>query len=415
MLTGMDKTRILVAEDDTDTAHLLKRFIQKDGCDVVLAGDGHKAWQILQREDAPKLVILDWVMPGMEGIEVCRRLREMDEDIDTYVMLVSEKGKKRDVIAGLDSGADDYLVKPVDRGEFLARLRVAKRTLAKQCQLHQKIEEQRSLLRQHNLHGDNFGKNGSSKVVSNKTKSDKDADCSSPVKDFSPLVKAFRPIVELESNFINMLAETGLSMTSDNNIEDSHKAIFSALVPLILIQNGVWFDIRIETDRKTASELFHLIVGSRAATDNDLFDVLGELLNKTIENLRVAFTEEHIESIAPFLPKVTYCKNLSEQPQVFDHFKRYIFSDSAHVIQLDVIEHPAPVAKKTVRRLRPLDILVEDVYQPQEDDVVLLLSEGTVLDDRYIKKLVDFLRTQAKDFQVSIIQPSPLTKIFNNT
>jgi hypothetical protein len=70
--------------------------------------------------------------------------------------------------------------------------------------------------------------------------------------------------------------------------------------------------------------------------------------------------------------------------------------------------------KKTVRRLRPLDILVEDIYQPQEDDVVLLLSEGTVLYDRYIKKLFDFLRTQAKDFEVSIIQPSPLTKIFNN-
>jgi DNA-binding response OmpR family regulator len=411
----MDKTRILVAEDDPDTAQLLKRFLQKDGCDVVLAGDGHKAWQILQREDAPKLVILDWVMPGMEGIEVCRRLRETDEDIDTYVMLVSEKGKKQDVIAGLDSGADDYLVKPVDRGEFLARLRVAKRTLAKQGQLHQKIEEQRSLLRQYNSQGDNSGKNGSATVVSNKSKSDKDTDRSSPAKTFSPLVETFRPIVELESNFINMLAETGLSMTSDNNnTEDSQKAIFSALMPLILIQNGVWLDIRIETDRKTASELFHVMVGSRAATDNDLFDVLGDLLNKTIENLRVTFTEEDIVSIAPFLPKVTYCKNLSEQVQVFDHFRRYVFSDSAHSIQLDVIEHPAPVAKKTVRRLRPLDILVEDIYQPQEDDVVLLLSEGTVLYDRYIKKLFDFLRTQAKDFEVSIIQPSSLTKIFNN-
>jgi hypothetical protein len=161
------------------------------------------------------------------------------------------------------------------------------------------------------------------------------------------------------------------------------------------------------------------MVGSRAATDNDLFDALGELLNKTIENLRAAFTEEHIESIAPFLPKVTSCRNLSELPEVFDHevfdhFKRYVFRDKVHSIQFDVIEHPAAVARKTVRRLRPLDILVEDIYQPQEDDIVLLLSEGTVLDERYIKKLVDFLRTQPKDFQVSIIQPSPVTKLYNS-
>jgi hypothetical protein len=203
-------------------------------------------------------------------------------------------------------------------------------------------------------------------------------------------------------------------MTCDKNIEESPKAIFSALVPLILFQNGVWLDIRIETDRITASELFHVMVGSRAATDQDLFDVLGELLNKTIENLRMAFTEEHIESIAPFLPKVTSCRNLSELPEVFDHFKRYVFRDKVHSIQFDVIEYPAPVAKKTVRRLRPLDILVEGIYQPQDDDVVLLLSEGTVLDERYIKKLVDFLRTQSKDFQISIIQPSPLTKTYNS-
>jgi len=128
--------RILVADDDLITRRLLEAFLVKCDYEVTLACDGAEAWNILQRNDSPKLAILDWSMPGMDGTEICRGLRKHSERAYTYVLLLTAMSCETEVATGLDAGADDYLTKPFKGEELKARLRTGRRILGLQEQLH---------------------------------------------------------------------------------------------------------------------------------------------------------------------------------------------------------------------------------------------------------------------------------------
>jgi two-component system, cell cycle response regulator len=129
------KKRILVAEDDPVSRRLLEVFLVKWGFEVVLATTGVQALQLLERMDAPRLALLDWMMPGMEGVQVCQKLREFKDRPYVYVMLLTARTQKEDLLQGLESGADDYLTKPFDSQELRARLHVGQRILDLQDKL----------------------------------------------------------------------------------------------------------------------------------------------------------------------------------------------------------------------------------------------------------------------------------------
>ena len=129
--TGTPKTmRILIAEDDLVTARLLRALLDSWGFEVVTVTDGISALAVLQTPDAPRLAILDWMMPGLDGPEVCRRARAHRPDVPMYLILVTSREARRDVVAGLDAGADDYVVKPPDPEELRSRLKAGIRVLA---------------------------------------------------------------------------------------------------------------------------------------------------------------------------------------------------------------------------------------------------------------------------------------------
>jgi two-component system cell cycle response regulator len=129
--------RILIAEDDVTSRLILENMLTKWGYDVVSATDGNDAWKKLQEEDSPKLVILDWMMPGMEGIEICRKIREnsKSEDQYTYVTLLTAKESKENIVTGMDAGADDYITKPFDMHELRVRVRAGQRIVQLQSEL----------------------------------------------------------------------------------------------------------------------------------------------------------------------------------------------------------------------------------------------------------------------------------------
>jgi two-component system, cell cycle response regulator len=129
--------RVLVADDDPSTRLLLRRALERAGLEVVEAEDGDQAWNLLTRGVSPQLAILDWMMPGVDGLELCRRLRSLPSDNYVYVVLLSARDQKQDLLAGLEAGADDYLAKPFDREQLEARLLVGKRIVAMQAELQQ--------------------------------------------------------------------------------------------------------------------------------------------------------------------------------------------------------------------------------------------------------------------------------------
>ena len=121
--------KILIADDESATRRLVEALLTKVEHEVVLARDGNEAWEILQQPDAPALVILDWMMPGMDGIKICHMLREREGGAYTYVIMLSAKSEIRDLVAALNAGADDYLSKPFDPDELHARVRAGERAV----------------------------------------------------------------------------------------------------------------------------------------------------------------------------------------------------------------------------------------------------------------------------------------------
>jgi sigma-B regulation protein RsbU (phosphoserine phosphatase) len=138
--------RILIAEDHYVSRHLLERNLTNWGFDVVTAEDGEVASRILESDDAPPLAILDWMMPKMDGVEVCARIRQIKGRPYVYLLLLTAKSQKEEVAAGLDAGADDYVIKPFDPDELRARLKVGQRVVALERDLAKKVTDLESAL-----------------------------------------------------------------------------------------------------------------------------------------------------------------------------------------------------------------------------------------------------------------------------
>ncbi len=137
--------RILIVDDDDDIRVLLSRILQKWGHDVISASDGVEAWEILQK-DHVNFVISDWMMPKMDGLELCERIRDANLSRYIYVILLTGKDEKNDLIKGLGAGADDFVVKPFNKGELNVRIRAGERIL----KLEQDLEEHNESLREAN-------------------------------------------------------------------------------------------------------------------------------------------------------------------------------------------------------------------------------------------------------------------------
>jgi diguanylate cyclase (GGDEF)-like protein len=127
--------KILIAEDETVSRRLLQNTLVKWGYEVVVCRDGQEAWEGLQTQDAPQLAILDWMMPKMDGLLVCKEIRKQSAEPYVYILLLTSKSQKEDLITGLEAGADDYLTKPFDAQELKAKLRAGKRILDLQTEL----------------------------------------------------------------------------------------------------------------------------------------------------------------------------------------------------------------------------------------------------------------------------------------
>lgn len=133
--------RVLIADDEGTSRVLLESMAGKWGYEPVVVSDGEQAHEALAAADGPMLAVLDWLMPGLDGPEVCRRLRAAPRSRPLFVILLTAKGSKPDVVAGLEAGADDYITKPFDSDELKARLAIGRRVVELQSALSGRVQE----------------------------------------------------------------------------------------------------------------------------------------------------------------------------------------------------------------------------------------------------------------------------------
>ena len=132
--------KVLIAEDNAFSCRLLVKTLEKAGYTAVVAEDGDAAWSVMQTEQAPSMVLLDWMMPGLQGIEVCERIRSLERTVPPYIIMLTAKADRDDVVQGFEAGADDYLKKPYDSSELLARMKVGARLVQQQALMHSLID-----------------------------------------------------------------------------------------------------------------------------------------------------------------------------------------------------------------------------------------------------------------------------------
>jgi DNA-binding response OmpR family regulator len=137
---------VLIADDDRITAEILARTLQRWGHETTVIADGAEAFEYLRASTVATLAVLDWMMPGMDGPEICRRVRAELPLANMYLLLVTAREGRGDVVAGLDAGADDYVIKPFDAEELRARIAVGIRVLSLQGKLADRVAELQTAL-----------------------------------------------------------------------------------------------------------------------------------------------------------------------------------------------------------------------------------------------------------------------------
>lgn len=127
--------KVLVAEDNPIFQRMLGSMLEKWGYEVELAENGDEAWDLLRTPESPRLAVLDWMMPGLDGVEICRRIRAQNNDRYVYVLLLTARTERKDLVEGMEAGADDYVTKPFNAHELRVRLRAGRRILELQEEL----------------------------------------------------------------------------------------------------------------------------------------------------------------------------------------------------------------------------------------------------------------------------------------
>jgi sigma-B regulation protein RsbU (phosphoserine phosphatase) len=130
--------KILIAEDDAVSRRLLERKLVMWGYQVVICQNGTEAWEWLQRDDSPSLAILNWMMPGMDGVQICRQVRDLKRKSYVYIILLTARDQKEDIVEGIEAGADDYVTKPFNPHELNVRIRAGRRVLEMETELLQR-------------------------------------------------------------------------------------------------------------------------------------------------------------------------------------------------------------------------------------------------------------------------------------
>jgi sigma-B regulation protein RsbU (phosphoserine phosphatase) len=140
--------KILIAEDEFTTRMMVQVCLENWGYWVESVTDGNAAWAALQNPDGPQIAILDWEMPELDGVEVCRQVKERSADLAPYIILLTSRDSSTDIVKGFDAGADDYMTKPFNDNELRARVRVAERLVRTQLSLAESLAELKEALNQ---------------------------------------------------------------------------------------------------------------------------------------------------------------------------------------------------------------------------------------------------------------------------
>ena len=405
-------TRVLIADDDAVSRKVLTAFLEKSNYEVRTAVDGPSALEALLAPEAPCLVILDWMMPGMDGTEVCMRIRSAGLKIRPYVIMLTAKTAKDDLAASLDAGADDYLTKPYNSVELLARLRVAQRSIHYQRELQKHIDDLELMAERYQLLGEIISQQ------SGPTESGGDGQPLEAVSESGAAAaggKKFVPRDVIDETMVRALGELGLEIVEGSVVpaKTPHRSTaFTAWAGLLVVKAQLWIDLLLEIDREAATVFYEQALRRRPATDREILGFLAETHTIVSAAFKAALQARGGEIISPMLSHALRTDRVEKPaPPVAREHETHTYTLNGFALRLTLVRQPCLMRVKMPNLLNTADILAEP-YPTAEVSKVPLINQGVVLNDWYIEKLIAWADKEMKSQPVHVFQPSPLAKYF---
>lgn len=393
--------KVLIADDDQPSRKLLDVVLRKGGYEGVVAVDGPEALQCAETLTEPYIAILDWMMPGMSGLQVCAALRSAKTKIRPYVIMLSSKSDKGDIAAALDVGADDYLSKPFDNAELLARLRVAARTLQYQQDLHLQIGQLEAMVHRYNLLGEIVAQQGGKR---GRAGAEQDAGDDRAAHQLSA-----GEADDIVQRVLGELRLGEVEVASPLLRETYLPAEYTAWAGLILEQEQVWLDLLLEVDAAAMTTIFEASLGRRPAADREKQEFLAETHTIISSAFKMDLQRKGYGNFAPILTRVMHTQGSKMPVPAKRDMHRYTVAGVA--IGLTLVWRECRRQMLSPNWLRVSDIMAE-AYPPREVNENPLLSKGTVLTERFIEKLVTLSEGEPKKLEVPVFSASPLAVFF---
>lgn len=396
--------KILLADDDEISRKIIASFLSRFGYESLVVQNGAEAWEILQTPAAPPLAICDWMMPRMTGPEVCARLRGIKQPIRTYVILLSSRNSKLDIVKGLDAGADDYIVKPCDLTELQARLRVALRALKYEEQLRKTIAEYDALIRRHTM----LGEMASQQVAAQSAPVPAPAPAALPAPVAVSGVSA--PAPNLGALLCEALREIGLGQAQlDSNPEPAGPADFSVVLPAYVKRDAEWVDLRLDITRGGAHALCRAVLRRSANSEHELLGVLAEAVHLLLGARSLAQAKQALGLVA-VLPPVAARSDALPKPAAAPA-QRFALKLAELTIHAAKFATPAVVKKKSLPQLQVGDLVTEAVRVAGQSEEVLL-SAGEVITPHRLGTLAELPAAQVQAITVAVVEAPEASRTF---
>ena len=396
--------RVLIAEDNTVVRTVLDKQLKTLGYEVVECTDGKSALNLLTKDDGPSLAVIDWTMPEMSGVDVIKQVRQRVDQRYVYIIVLSAKTAKTDIISGLDAGADDYLLKPYDPQEMAARLRVGERVVRMYAEMARLVEEKLQSDRQRQSLTDAMVKRAP-------TESAKALPLPSANCTLSPKAQlAVAKLPEYVERSFEQFAIMGIKQLDKMPVEYSTPGSFVIYGNAMDVKNELWLDLWVELDRASAMAVFRTVMGNDTDSDDELLDFLGEIINLIQGFFKTEISSKGSRAITPMLPQRRKYEQVASAP-LTGQVGTFYFGNEECKIKLAVRESHTPITIKPQDRLAVMDVLLEPFSNPSQPGVILV-PDSTAMTPSILDRVHNL--AWVKDHQhagsISVLQPSPLAK-----
>lgn len=409
--------KVLIAEDDRVSREILVKVLEKSHHDLQVVADGAAALSALLDTNGPLVALLDWVMPNLDGPEVCRKLRATAPVIQPYIIIVSSKFQTDEITTGLDAGADDFICKPFDPAELLARLRVAERIVGYQIALQKQLEQNESLGRRYTLLGEIVAQQLQPPVEVVERTDDPIAEAENappPLAPIKPPPTWFAP-GEIEILVPRALTDLGLSAHSAVSASGERAtgvASFLAWAGFLDLAHSRWIDLVIEIDPAAATLVYERAMRRKPQSTAEICNFLAETQTVISTALKSALGSKGCPLIAPLLTRAHQRDLWDPALRIPAESECFRFSLDGVFLDLAVVCYPCTPRNRSPWDLHLHEVLAGAYPLTRAAGHPPVAERGSVVTETVVRQIADCADRLQHEENVSVYELSPIARRF---